>query len=259
MSSPSSLAGKLILQFGGTGLLGDALVTALASAGATLVVATRDKQSMQNAIARETQAGRSVSAENVDVRSEQSLRDLRDRVLAAHGRVDGFVFNTVIRSMSGFGDDLAKWETSMSVNATGFFATARIFGDAMAAHGSGSMVAISSMQGMVGPNFWLYDSPAAHPPPDYFFNKAGMINLSRYLAAQYGPRGVRVNTVSPGGILNPAKPPPPGFLTRYGQMTMLGRMALPPEICGSVVFLLSDAASYITAANLCVDGGYTSK
>ena len=257
--SPFSLSGKVVLQFGGTGHLGGALVPALASAGATLVVATRDTQTLRDALARETQAGHAVSAEQVDVRSEQSLSDLRDRVLAAHGRVDGVVFNTVSRPMSGFGDDLAKWESSLAINATGFFATARIFGDAMAARGSGSMVAIASMQGMVGPNFWLYDTPAAHPPPDYFFHKAGMINLARYLAARYGPRGVRVNAVSPGGIINPAKPPPDGFLSRYANMTMLGRMAFPAEICGSVLFLLSDAATYITAANLCVDGGYTAK
>jgi NAD(P)-dependent dehydrogenase (short-subunit alcohol dehydrogenase family) len=129
----------------------------------------------------------------------------------------------------------------------------------MAARGAGSLVAIASMQGMVGPNFSLYDTPAAYPSPDYFFHKAGMINLARYLAARYGPRGVRVNAVSPGGILNPAKPPSDEFLSRYGKMTMLGRMALAPEICGAVVFLLSDAAGYITAINLPVDGGYTAK
>jgi NAD(P)-dependent dehydrogenase (short-subunit alcohol dehydrogenase family) len=256
---PFSLSGKTIIQFGGTGNLGRALVSARASSGATLVVATRDAQSVRDAVALETGAGHAVSTGEVDICSEPSLRALRDRVLAAHGRVDGIVFNAVARPMSASGDALEKWEASMRVNATGFFATARVFCDAMAGAGGGSVVGIASMQGMVGPNFWLYEDPAAYPTPDYFFHKAGMRNLARYFASLHGPRGVRVNTVSPGGILNPAKPPPSEFLSRYASMTLLGRMALAPEICGAVVFLLSDAASCITAANIPVDGGYTAK
>jgi NAD(P)-dependent dehydrogenase (short-subunit alcohol dehydrogenase family) len=300
--SPFSLSGKTVIQFGGTGNLGRALVSALASSGATLVVATRDAQSVRDAVALETKAGHAVTPDEVDICSEPSLRALRDRVLAAHGRIDGIVFNAVARPMSAPGDALEKWEASMRVNATGFFATARVFCEAMAgaadgggsnngsgggapsdggappptsalqpfspsalsakalsAKSGGSVVGIASMQGIVGPNFQLYEDPAAYPTPDYFFHKAGMINLARYFASLHGPRGVRVNTVSPGGILNPAKPPPAGFLSRYADMTLLGRMALAPEICGAVVFLLSDAASYITATNIPVDGGYTAK
>ena len=86
-----------------------------------------------------------------------------------------------------------------------------------------------------------------------------MINLTRYLASHYGPQGVRVNVVSPGGIYNPDKPQAPGFLERYAKTTMLGRMAEAREIGGAVVFLLSDASTYITGVNLPVDGGYTAK
>ena len=86
-----------------------------------------------------------------------------------------------------------------------------------------------------------------------------MTNLTRYLAAHYGRSNVRVNVASPGGIYNPARPQPPEFVARYGRMTMLGRMADAPEIGGTVVFLLSDASTYITGANLAVDGGYTAK
>jgi NAD(P)-dependent dehydrogenase (short-subunit alcohol dehydrogenase family) len=86
-----------------------------------------------------------------------------------------------------------------------------------------------------------------------------MINLTRYLASHYGPQKVRVNVVSPGGIFNPDKPQAPAFLERYGKMTMLGRMAEAPEVSGAVVFLLSDASTYVTGTNLVVDGGYTAK
>ena len=105
----------------------------------------------------------------------------------------------------------------------------------------------------------LYDSPAAHPSPDYFFHKAGMINLTRYLASHYGGKGVRVNIVSLGGIFNPERPQPAAFLQKCREMTMLGRMAQAAEIGGATVFLLSDASTYVTGINLPVDGGYTAK
>lgn len=86
-----------------------------------------------------------------------------------------------------------------------------------------------------------------------------MLNLTRYLASHYGTQGVRVNVVSPGGIINPERPQPTDFLERYSKMTMLGRMANAREISGAVVFLLSDASTYVTGANLPVDGGYSAK
>jgi NAD(P)-dependent dehydrogenase (short-subunit alcohol dehydrogenase family) len=258
-TDPFSLRGKVIIQFGGTGLLGRALVAALANAGATLIVASRNRLSLEALAATERAAGRDVRIDEVDINAESSLHALRDRVLAATGRVDGIVFNAVSRTMRGYGDTLENWAASMNTNATGFFATVRTFGDVMAAAGRGSIVNIGSMMGMVGMNPWLYEGTAMRASPDYFFHKGGMLNLTRYLASHYGTSGVRVNTVSPGGIYNPDKPQAPEFLARYGKMTMLGRMAEAREIGGAVVFLLADASSYITGINLTVDGGYTAK
>jgi len=257
--SSFSLAGKVVIQCGGTGLLGRALVHGLGAAGATLIVASRNREAIATVAAGEQAAGHSVFVEETDIGSEASLHGLRDRVLAAHGRIDGLVFNAVSRPMRRFDDELSAWEASMAVNATGFFAAARVFGDAMAVRGSGSIVNIASMQGMIGPNFWLYEGTSMTAAPDYFFHKGGMINFTKYLAAHYGPRGVRANVVSPGGIYNPEKPQAPEFLERYGKMTLLGRMAQAREISGAVVFLLSDASTYVTGANLPVDGGYTAK
>ena len=257
--SPFSLAGKVIIQFGGTGLLGRALVDALATAQATLIVASRNRTALESLAATQQTAGHTVQVEEVDIGSEDSLRALRDRVLAQHGRVDGIVFNAVSRPMSGYSGDLEQWRTSMDVNATGFFATMRVFGDTMAERESGSIVNIASQMGTIGMNPWLYEGTSMSASPDYFFHKGGMINLTRYLASHYGSKNVRVNVVSPGGIFNPDTPQADAFLERYGKMTMLGRMADAPEIGGSVVFLLSDAATYITGANLPIDGGYTAK
>jgi NAD(P)-dependent dehydrogenase (short-subunit alcohol dehydrogenase family) len=254
-----SLRNKVVIQFGGTGLLGRALVSALGAAGATLIIASRNRSSLTALAAIEQAAGSAVQVDEVDIGSEAALRALRDRVLAQHGRVDGIVFNAVSRPMRNFDDDLTAWRASMDTNATGFFATVRVFGDAMAANGSGSIVNIASQMGMLGANPWLYEGTSMTAPPDYFFHKGGMINLTRYLASHYGTRGVRVNVISPGGIYNPEKPQAPAFLERYGKMTMLGRMANPGEIGGAVVFLLSDVSTYITGVNLPVDGGYTAK
>lgn len=256
---PLNLEGKVVVQFGGTGLLGPALIDALVAAGATVVIASRSRGSLKEIVATHAAAGHTVHPEEVDQHSEPSLHALRDRILAEHGRIDGVVYNSASRPMKSFGDDLAAWRQSMDDNATGFIATIRVFGDAMAKQGSGSIVNISSMYGVVGMNPWLYEGTSMGAPPDYFFHKGGMINLSRHYASLYGPRKVRVNVVSPGGIFNPDKPQPEPFLSRYGQMTMLGRMADAHEVGGAVVFLLSDAASYITGANLPVDGGYTAK
>lgn len=256
---PIDLRGKIVVQFGGTGLLGRALVADLAAAGATLVVASRNRGSLESLAASERDAGRDVRVDTVDITSESSLHALRDRVLETHGRIDGIVFNAVSRTMRGCGDALENWAASMAVNATGFFATVRAFGDAMAATGGGSIVNIGSMMGMIGKNPWLYEGTPTDPSPDYFFHKGGMINLTRYLASHYGLKKVRVNVVSPGGIYNPEKPQADEFLARYAKMTVLGRMADAHEIGGAVVFLLSDASTYVTGANLVVDGGYTAK
>jgi NAD(P)-dependent dehydrogenase (short-subunit alcohol dehydrogenase family) len=258
-SSPLSLQRKVVIQFGGTGLLGRALVKSLAGAGATLVVASRNRGSLQSLADRERSAGRSVQIEQTDINSESSLAALRDKVIADHGRVDGIVFNAVSRPMRTMNDELKIWRESMETNATGFFATCRVFGDAMAVQGGGSIVNIGSIYGMVGSNLSLYEGTTMTVAPDYFFHKGGMVNLTRYLASHYGTRKVRVNVVSPGGIYNPETPQSSEFIERYNKVTMLGRMCDAAEVGGAVIFLLSDAASYITGVNLPVDGGHTAK
>ena len=259
-NSPSfSLKGKVIVQCGGSGLLGRALIDGIASHEATLVVASRDRARMEAQLAPLREAGRPVHAEEIDLADEGSMHRMRDRINASHGRIDGLVYNAVARPMRTMSDDLAIWRESMETNATGFFAVVRALGDAMAKQAGGSIVNIASMQGMIGMNPWLYEGTTMGAPPDYFFHKGGLINLTRYLASHYGPRKLRVNTVSPGGIYNPEKPQAAAFIERYAKVTMLGRLAEANEVTGAVVFLLSDAATYITGANIPVDGGYTAK
>ena len=252
-----SLRDKVILLTGGTGLYGRQLTSAIAEAGAQLVIASRNLERLQQVADEEGKRGYSVHVEAFDQGEEQSILALRERILRQHGGIDGLVNNSVLRPMKGPNAPLAAWNDSMRINATGLFLMTRAFGDSMAQRQKGSIVNIGSIQGMVGPSLNLYEgTDLGTPAPDYFFHKGGMINLTRYFASLFGAKGVRVNCVSPGGFFT-GQPEP--FLSRYCLKTMLGRMADENDLGGPIVFLLSDAARYITGANLAVDGGYTAK
>ncbi|MBE35645.1 MAG: alcohol dehydrogenase [Opitutaceae bacterium] len=260
MTNPFSLEGKVIVQCGGTGLLGRELVKAIGQAGATLVVGTRDPSKFGPNLERAREARVEVQVEKLIVSDEDSVNAFRDAVLAKNGRVDGLVYNTVSRPMKGERPHADEWRDSMETNATGLYLTMNAFVEVMEKQPTGgSIVNISSMMGMVGPNMANYEGTDMKPAPDYFFHKSGMINVSRYYASVYGTKGVRCNVVSPGGIFNPEAPQPDAFLEKYNKRTMMGRMANADEMNGAVIFLLSDAAAYVTGINLPVDGGFTGK
>ncbi|MCW5551922.1 MAG: SDR family oxidoreductase [Verrucomicrobiae bacterium] len=250
-----ALTNKVVVLTGGAGLFGRQLTLAIAEAGATLVIASRHREQLEQVAAEKP--GFPIACEPFDQGDEKSILQLRNRVLAKFGRVDGLVNNSVARPMKSLADPSSAWEQSMRVNATGAFLMTRAFGKVMREQKQGSIVNIGSMQGMLGPSPELYDgTDMGLPPPDYFFHKGGLINLTRYFASLYGQDNVRVNCISPGGFFNHQPEP---FLSRYHKRTMLGRMADENDLGGAVVFLLSEAARYITAVNLPVDGGYTAK
>lgn len=257
-TSPSapkfSLAGKIILLTGGAGLYGRGLAAQLAGTGATLILASRNVATLEKVAVEERARSCNVHARPLDQAEETSILRLRDSVLAEFGRIDGLVNNAVARPMKSLSSPLADWDASMKTNATGLFAVTRAFGEVMAGQGGGSIVNIGSIQGMVGPDLSLYEGLGMETIPDYFFHKAGMVNLTRYFAAHYGPGGVRVNCLSPGGFLSGQHPT---FVERYAKATFLRRMADDHDLGGPVIFLLSDAARYVTGVNLPVDGGYT--
>ncbi|WP_395748954.1 SDR family oxidoreductase [Prosthecobacter sp.] len=258
MNLPSfSLHDKTILLTGGAGLYGRGLAAMLAEAGATLVMASRDVAKLRQVAEEERAKGHRVFAEALDQGDEVSVMALHERVRAQHGALHGLVNNAVLRPMKGAEGAAEQFAESMRVNATGLMLMHRHFGKAMAEAGRGSIVNIGSIQGMIGPSYELYaGTNMGDMPPDYFFHKGGMENLTRFYAALYGPRGVRVNNLAPGGFFNHQPEP---FLQRYCEHTMLGRMADETDLGGAVIFLLSDASRYITGVNLPVDGGYTAK
>jgi NAD(P)-dependent dehydrogenase (short-subunit alcohol dehydrogenase family) len=153
----------------------------------------------------------------------------------------------------------ASFDRIMDVNVKGTFLCCQVFGGAMAKQGSGSIVNIASIYGMVSPDQSLYQyrrdrGEVFFKPAAYATSKSALYNLTRYLAAYWGPKGVRVNTLTLGGVYNNQDP---AFLERYETKVPLGRMADSSEYTGVVQFLLSDAASYVTGANIVADGGFT--
>jgi NAD(P)-dependent dehydrogenase (short-subunit alcohol dehydrogenase family) len=252
-----SLKGKVVVLTGGAGLYGRQLTAALAESGAQLVIASRNLDRLQEIARAQVQRGFSVVCETLDQGEESSVLALRDKVLRQFGRVDGLVNNSVSRPMKSMDAPVSAWEESLRVNATGVFLMTRAFGQAMLNRGGGSIVNIGSMMGMVGPSPEFYEgTDMGTPAPDYFFHKAGMINLTRYFASVFGLGGVRVNCLSPGGYFTHQPEP---FVQRYKRRAMLGRMAGDTDLGGAAVFLLSEASRYITGVNLPVDGGYTAK
>ena len=174
-----SLTGKIVLLTGGAGIYGRGLAAQIAATGATLILASRNVEALEKVSAEERALGRNVHVRPLNLTEESSILQLRDSVLAEFGRIDGLVNNAVSRPMKSPDAPLADWEASMQANATGLFAITRAFADTMGAQGSGSIVNIGSIQGMVGPDFSLYEGLNTQAIPDYFFHKAGMVNTGR--------------------------------------------------------------------------------
>jgi NAD(P)-dependent dehydrogenase (short-subunit alcohol dehydrogenase family) len=250
------LDNKVAIVTGGAGLYGRQIARALAEAGATTVLASRDLDRQRDFAQTLTRDGLKADAFRLDQGSEESILQLRDDVINRYQRVHVLVNNAVARPMKAWTDAASEFAASMAINATGLFLMTRAFGAHMAEHGGGSIINIGSIQGMVGPDFSLYEGLTWSAPPDYFFHKGGLLQLTRFAAAKLGPRGVRVNAISPGGFLAGQEAM---FVERYANRTFLGRMAGDDDLAGAIVFLASDASSYITGANLVVDGGYTAK
>jgi NAD(P)-dependent dehydrogenase (short-subunit alcohol dehydrogenase family) len=250
------LDGKIALVTGGAGIYGEHIVRALADAGAHVVIASRDIAKCEE-LADELR-GEKLRAEagSLDLTSESSIRQLRDKIMGEHGRLDVLVNNAVARA----GGDLRhvtaeQWETAMKVNSTGLFLSCQMFSEPMQQARSGSIINIASIYGVVGHDVTIYEGTKLSNPVNYSFAKGGMISLTRYLASFLAPFNVRVNCLSPGGFRN--EDTPTEFVPNYSRRTPLGRMAEPDDIKGPIVFLASEASRYVTGQNLPVDGGWT--
>lgn len=263
-----NLTGRTAIVTGGAGLLGIQFSRSLAEAGAEVFVADIDL-SAADAVAQSLQAaGHAAHAVELDVRLPASSQNLVSKVLESTGRVDVLVNSAAmdpkfdpehhVEGKNSFEDfPLDQWEQALSVNLTGMFLSCQAVAPTMLKQGKGSIINICSTYGLVGPDQRVYQKPGEeiqYKPVYYSVTKAGVLGMTRYLATYFMDKAIRVNALSPGGVFNEHDDV---FVKNYSSRTVLGRMARPDEMNGALLFLASDASSYMTGANLVVDGGWT--
>jgi NAD(P)-dependent dehydrogenase (short-subunit alcohol dehydrogenase family) len=253
-----SLNGRVALVTGGAGpLFGSSISSALAEAGATVVTASRTLESNLDYAASLRAAGWDAHGMALDICDPASITALRNGVLERFGRLDVLVNSALTREghAGGFEEQTAAhWTAAAQGDMTGLFLLCQAFAPEMARRGRGSIINIASIYGVVSNDPTLYEGTDMRQPPTYPFVKGGMLQFTRYLAAYLGKSGVRANCISPGGYFNHQ---PEAFVRRYSERVPLGRMMDHDDLKGAVVFLASDASSYITGENLMVDGGWT--
>jgi NAD(P)-dependent dehydrogenase (short-subunit alcohol dehydrogenase family) len=248
-----SLKGKIILVTGGAGNYGKCIVEGLAEAEGTVITASRNLENGQKIVDDFRKIGLDVYAMQFDQADHHSVMELKGQILKTFGRLDVFVNNAVSRPMKSYNAPIEHFAESMDVNATGMMDILREMADLINESNGGSIINISSMMGMFGPDLSNYEgTDMGAPPPDYFFHNAGLINLTRYLAKIFAEKNINVNCISPGGLFNSQ---PERFLANYCKKVPLRRMANNDDIKGLVVLLASKAGAYINGENILMDGG----
>lgn len=256
------LSNKIAIVTGGTGLFGKPISTSLAEAGAHVIIASRNIEKCQLVAEELKSAGYKASGAFLDLADEKSIQDLVISVIKQHQRIDILVNNSVSRDGYKKLEETTKedWEQAQQINSTGLMLINKAVIQHMITQRSGSIINIGSIQGAVGPNFEVYGSTGMTSPLNYTYDKWGMVGLTKWMANYYGKYNIRVNCISPGGY-GPGIEASFGeneFTHNYKKLTPLGRFATDDDIKGAIVFLASDASSYVTGHNLLVDGGWTS-
>jgi NAD(P)-dependent dehydrogenase (short-subunit alcohol dehydrogenase family) len=252
-----SLKDKVALVTGGAGLYGHCITAALAEAGATTYIASRNIDNCRQLAEKLCDEGLDVKAAKLDLADTASMDKLYKEIISNEGKVDILVNNAVARPMENFEDSIEKFRLSMEINATALFYMSRLFSQNMIERNEGSIINIGSYMGILGPDYALYEGLDMDAPPDYFFHKGGLNQLTKYLGSKLGRFNIRVNSICPGGYETPDINKE--FKARYIKKTFLNRLANDDDIKGIVVFLASDASLYITGAIIPLDGGYIAK
>ncbi|MCK6451160.1 MAG: SDR family oxidoreductase [Alphaproteobacteria bacterium] len=255
-----SLEGRAALIIGGAGLLGSEISFALAELGAAVVLAGRDGEKCRRRAAELVAAVPAARAHAlaIDITRPESIR----AGVAEAARLAGGFHILVNCGWSGRKNTFESisdedWNNDIEVSLNGVFRTVKAAAPVLAER-RGVILNIASMYGVVAPDPALYDSTSFANPPSYGAAKAGVIQLTRYLATFLAPQGIRVNCISPGPFpFETTQKENPGFIQRLAAKNPLGRIGRPHEIKGVAALLCSDASSYMTGQNISVDGGWT--
>ena len=270
-----NLAGRVAIVTGGPGLLGKEFCRTLAEAGATVVVADINPDGVNAVATSLIEAGYHAMGIATDITQPGSVSALVDETLLSYGRMDILVNSAALDpkfdpqaldemarlgTVSGSFEEypLDSWKDALDVNLTGMFLCCQAAVRPMLAQGKkGSIINICSTYGLVAPDQRIYQREGkqmSYKPVYYSVTKAGVLGFTRYLSAYYARTEIRVNALTPGGVYNNHDEV---FLKAYSARTVMGRMANKDEMNGALLFLASDASSYMTGSNLVVDGGWT--
>ena len=261
------LTGKLAVVTGAAGILGRHFCRILAEYGARIAVIDRDETAAAE-LAAQLRSEFPVGASSfvLDVSDPVAVADMVERIEREMGAIDILHNNAASKGpeLARFFDNAEDfkpeiWREIMAVNVDGYFFMAREAGSRMARRGRGSIVQTASIYGILGPDQRIYEGAEylglqINTPAVYSASKAAVVGLTKYLATYWGANGVRVNTLTPGGVSSGQNEV---FDKRYSARVPLGRMARPEEMTGALLYLASDASSYVTGQNLIVDGGLT--
>ncbi len=265
------LTGCVAVITGGVGLLGAEFCRTLAEAGAAVAVVDLNESASQAAADSLTSDGYKALAVPADITQPDSVNTAVEKTLSAFGRVDILVNSAALDpkfdpdaeskgiTPGAFEDyPLDLWNSALQVNLTGMFLMTQACVRPMIEQGkNGSIINICSTYGLNGPDQRIYireGERVAYKPVYYTVTKAGVLGFTKYLAAYYAGTEIRVNALTPGGVFNNHED---YFVKNYSAKTILGRMARKDEMNGALLFLASDASSYMTGNNVVVDGGWT--
>jgi len=262
------LANRNIVLTGSAGLLGYQYAHILSQAGANVILVdinrTKNKQLEKELIQKYNTQPRAYYA---DISKKIQVQNLRKAIVSRYKKIDVLVNNAAFTTKGSqttssktylpfekFPSEI--WDQSLAINLTGIFYCCQEFGNVMLQEKKGVIVNISSTYGLVGADQRIYGKSKLNLPVSYAATKGAIVNLTRYLAAYWQGKNIRVNTLSPGGVLDTTYQTKE-FVKQYSKRTMLGRMARKNEYNGALLFLVSDASSYMTGSNLVIDGGWT--
>jgi len=265
------LTGRVAIVTGGVGLLGTEFCRTLAEAGAAVVIVDLNASASQGMADTLTKNGYKALAVPTDITQLDSVNAMLERVVSEFGRIDIVVNSAALDPK--FDPDAAKkgiapgafedyplddWNAALNVNLTGMFLVSQACVKQMISQGKkGSIINICSTYGLNGPDQGIYikdGERVAYKPVYYTVTKAGVMGFTKYLAAYYAGTEIRVNALTPGGVFNNHED---YFVKNYSAKTIIGRMANKDEMNGALLFLASDASSYMTGNNVVVDGGWT--
>lgn len=257
MESKFDVRDRVVLITGATGYLGTVMAHGLAAAGARVLVNSRNAERAEQLVAEISAAGGNAAALVFDINDAPSRREALDKVRRSHARLDVLINNAAATAHgAGF---LEHYRVAVEAPAELIAESLDLLElAALRNAGGASVITVSSMYGFVSPHPGIYEGNVPPSPLTYGPSKAAQLQLTRHLAAIHGVRRIRFNSLSPGPFPNDAvQAANPEFIDRLAERNPLGRIGRPEELIGPLLFLASDASSYVTGANIAVDGGWT--